>query len=167
MTWPRGAGFGGGPGGRRSPFSRRIARGNPGVRPVALRRGRPWSPCRAGISSAIATSGHGWINPWTRHRRLRPKPNLSWIASCGPFDPQPRSSCSASLRGSHPCFPFVYRLFWTAVLAPERNSAGAKDGAVDGTRTHDRRFRKPLLYPAELPPQPERTATGSPGQRQG
>lgn len=26
-------------------------------------------------------------------------------------------------------------------------------GAVGGTRTRDRRFRKPLLYPAELPPQ--------------
>ena len=25
-------------------------------------------------------------------------------------------------------------------------------GAVDETRTRDRRFRKPLLYPAELPP---------------
>ena len=28
-----------------------------------------------------------------------------------------------------------------------------RDGAVEGTRTPDRRFRKPLLYPAELPPQ--------------
>jgi hypothetical protein len=26
-------------------------------------------------------------------------------------------------------------------------------GAVEVTRTPDRRFRKPLLYPAELPPQ--------------
>ncbi len=28
-----------------------------------------------------------------------------------------------------------------------------KIGAVEVTRTPDRRFRKPLLYPAELPPQ--------------
>jgi hypothetical protein len=27
-----------------------------------------------------------------------------------------------------------------------------KHGAVGETRTRDRRFRKPLLYPAELPP---------------
>ena len=28
---------------------------------------------------------------------------------------------------------------------------GAEYGAVEVTRTPDRRFRKPLLYPAELP----------------
>ena len=32
------------------------------------------------------------------------------------------------------------------------NFGRASFGAVDGTRTHDRRFRKPLLCPAELPP---------------
>jgi hypothetical protein len=32
------------------------------------------------------------------------------------------------------------------------NDHGAKYGAVEVTRTPDRRFRKPLLYPAELPP---------------
>ena len=32
------------------------------------------------------------------------------------------------------------------------NAAAAKHGAVEVTRTPDRRFRKPLLYPAELPP---------------
>lgn len=31
-------------------------------------------------------------------------------------------------------------------------AADKKDGAVEVTRTPDRRFRKPLLYPAELPP---------------
>jgi hypothetical protein len=42
-----------------------------------------------------------------------------------------------------------------------------KTGAVGGTRTHDRRFRKPMLYPVELPPLVSVwTATDAPRYRQ-
>ena len=38
----------------------------------------------------------------------------------------------------------------------------AKAGAVGGTRTRDRRFRKPMLYPVELPPhEPIHCKTGT------
>src|ERR1017187_2834247 len=41
---------------------------------------------------------------------------------------------------------------WRAIRSSPGNDRRAKYGAVEVTRTPDRRFRKPLLYPAELPP---------------
>ena len=40
---------------------------------------------------------------------------------------------------------------WPAIRSSVGNYHGVKYGAVEVTRTPDRRFRKPLLYPAELP----------------
>jgi hypothetical protein len=42
----------------------------------------------------------------------------------------------------------------------KKKAGPLENGAVEVTRTPDRRFRKPLLYPAELPPQND---TGSKG----
>lgn len=79
--------------------------------------------------------------------------------SFSPLSRAPKQFSPPARIAPHPPPPATAKPPSSSTNAPP--GAPSHSGAVGETRTRDRRFRKPLLYPAELPPQ-KLAVTGKP-----
>ena len=118
-------------------------------------RAPAWMPARCRSSEAVVPRcGSG---PGGRARRLAPPHRRRSGAAPGPDWPDPDRSAASGAPEGPGCRPPANRSpsggAATGARSPSSLAATRmlKDGA-GGTRTHDLRFRKPSLYPAELQP---------------